>query len=1079
MDQPLSPLEPLDPHRLRDMVVDKQTPQSTASSTIGHQMPHQWTSQTANQTASPASVGSPHSIVNQRSSTGSVEMNSPFQTARPPSQQQQPNSTTHNYDFNTPRTSMYQSGSSPTKPLVQQHMMSPHSNHPPASPFNRSTSAASNNPSSSPYPQVPPQYPGVSSPMYPPASAYPVRLPPSYPAPTGQNPQQVSSQYVSYPNGPQQWPPQNVLPQYPNQSAGQRMLATGQRPMITRVPYVQQGYPTGMPPPNTMYPPRTPRQPVVQYPRTATVPSTPQTPATSSTTPTNGGTQFAGQYPQPHYYIPQQQRLQQQRQPSPIRSPFVAQQPTVVHPGTPQPQAPSTPMTHPNTPGGSGDRTKMAVRFGAQQQSSGPQTPCPSTPSSQPQDHGPQTPGTPLQQQQRLAHASSTGIQNSTPHAAQVPIMRSPPLVGPAQAAQMPAVGQHHALIRPQAPLPQQPIHPQQQSVDIARRMMHHSTTPGTLIAGQRNGAPIYAQHPASAVQQQRIATVQPIGIHPANAMMQRIPGVQPATRMRPPQYYGQFFNGQQQTNPETFLAGCCFVIEDISLQGYDKHELESRLRYYGAEVEHNLNAIHEPPQVPFYGAPIPTSRVTHILCDTLTMKIRQQVLRFTLPQRLVTSHWLSWCLEKRKLEPPTRACHLPTPWAEDKLPGTDKLLTAEGFNESELACIRVMCKAIGARFTNYMTKKHAALISKTGEGPKAEKTREWKIPILNYGWLMRLYFGNIQMINEINRDIHKPPGDPQFQVDSTPYVLERISEFPLKLLIPWRAPIVVTEEAIRLATQTREKIAEDFSIFPHKKLLMDPLPAPTDDQIEAATRILMENSRIPNVRIFIDGLPQSLKETLMRKVRFMGGQEADSIIACTHFVTTNLKRTPTLLEALARGKEVVDPAWINHSFSRVHFVDSFDFHVRDAENERKFRFSALNTIYRARERAIFEDMTIHLSPSVLPSYEVLRNLIEAGGGVVEKEKPKFKKIAECIRYDKTFLIVVNDADAISYGHFYAKRIPLFNEEFILMSILRHRVDTGPTYRLNPPLVDTSRPSPAKFVRTPQQRPADRIKLAA
>ncbi|KAI6223036.1 PAX transactivation activation domain-interacting protein [Aphelenchoides fujianensis] len=406
------------------------------------------------------------------------------------------------------------------------------------------------------------------------------------------------------------------------------------------------------------------------------------------------------------------------------------------------------------------------------------------------------------------------------------------------------------------------------------------------------------------------------------------------------------------------------------------------------------------------------------------------------------------------------------------------QLITAEGFEDAEIGCIRVMCRAIGARFTTYLTRKHAAVISKTGDGKKSEQAREFKVPVLNYGWLVRLYFGNVQVINEINRDVHKPPGDPQLAaVECTPFVLERVADVCLKLLLPWRSPIMVNEEALQKAARIREKTANDVAIFPHKKLT-DPLPPPTDEQIAEATRILGENNRLPNVRVFLDGLPEKVAAVLMRKVRFLGGQPADSIIACTHFVTVNLKRTPALLEALARGKEVVDPAWITHSYGRVHFVDSFDFHVRDAENERKFRFSALNTIYRAKERAIFEDMTFHLSPSVLPSFDVLRSLIEAGGGVVEKQKPKLKKIAECIRYDKTFLVVVNDVDAVAYGYLYAKRIPIFNEEFVLMSILRHRIDTGNTFRLNPPFVDANRSPPSKFVRTPQPRAAERVKLA-
>jgi hypothetical protein len=66
-------------------------------------------------------------------------------------------------------------------------------------------------------------------------------------------------------------------------------------------------------------------------------------------------------------------------------------------------------------------------------------------------------------------------------------------------------------------------------------------------------------------------------------------------------------------------------------------------------------------------------------------------------------------------------------------------------------------------------------------------------------------------------------------------------------------------------------------------------------------------------------------------------------------------------------------------------------------------------SIFRAKERAIFEDVTFHLSPSVKPSLDALRLLIEAGGGTVEEEIPSLKKLAEHIRVSsfKTHICVI------------------------------------------------------------------------
>lgn len=73
---------------------------------------------------------------------------------------------------------------------------------PPASPFQRSSSAASNS-CPSPYNQAPnPQYPQMYQSGYGP----PVRMPPAYPNSSGV----MQQQYPNYPSGTPQWTGQNV-----------------------------------------------------------------------------------------------------------------------------------------------------------------------------------------------------------------------------------------------------------------------------------------------------------------------------------------------------------------------------------------------------------------------------------------------------------------------------------------------------------------------------------------------------------------------------------------------------------------------------------------------------------------------------------------------------------------------------------------------------------------------------------------------------------------------------------------------------------------------------------------------------
>jgi hypothetical protein len=108
------------------------------------------------------------------------------------------------------------------------------------------------------------------------------------------------------------------------------------------------------------------------------------------------------------------------------------------------------------------------------------------------------------------------------------------------------------------------------------------------------------------------------------------------------------------------FLAGCTFCFDEHLPFGAEQNELAAKLRYYGAEVDQNLNAaIHE-------------QRITHLVCDNLNAKVRQLLKHQGI--RMITTHWLSDALLKRKVEPPTKACHMPTPWFDGQLPGADKV---------------------------------------------------------------------------------------------------------------------------------------------------------------------------------------------------------------------------------------------------------------------------------------------------------------------------------------------------------------------------------------------------------------------
>lgn len=61
--------------------------------------------------------------------------------------------------------------------------------------------------------------------------------------------------------------------------------------------------------------------------------------------------------------------------------------------------------------------------------------------------------------------------------------------------------------------------------------------------------------------------------------------------------------------------------------------------------------------------------------------------------------------------------------------------------------------------------------------------------------------------------------------------------------------------------------------------------------------------------------------DQLSRKARFLGATLAGSVAECSHFVVPSLEPTAKLVEALALGKNVVSPSWVQNSFSLLKLV--------------------------------------------------------------------------------------------------------------------------------------------------------------
>uniref|UniRef100_A0A1I8BKX0 PC4 domain-containing protein n=1 Tax=Meloidogyne hapla TaxID=6305 RepID=A0A1I8BKX0_MELHA len=377
--------------------------------------------------------------------------------------------------------------------------------------------------------------------------------------------------------------------------------------------------------------------------------------------------------------------------------------------------------------------------------------------------------------------------------------------------------------------------------------------------------------------------------------------------------------------NPEICLTGCVFLlIDDCSPQLVDRLDNEHLIQKALA---------------PEYS----TER---------TPRIPRKV------QRIVTLHWLNDTIGKRKVEPPSKACHLPGFWSvlNPNPQISSKVISFFGFDQNDSNAIKFMIRSIGAFCLPINSKTDFLVINRSSLTDQIiEKCNSLNVQIVNYKWLFELYFGNINVLSPPDSQRYFPEAETLLTcVTISPQYLAKMSDLCFKLMVPWTQPILITDEITKSAYLMKRTIFEDTSIFPEKVFRITD-NAPNEEQITKASAIISASLENPlNISVLFDGLTNEQVDNLSKKVRFLAGKIVESPNECTHFVTTCLRKSLKV------------------------------------------------SILRARQRKIFKDIIFHIGQGTQPSFNILRELVEAADGRVVEEKPTKKELFEYIQQFST-----------------------------------------------------------------------------
>jgi hypothetical protein len=496
-----------------------------------------------------------------------------------------------------------------------------------------------------------------------------------------------------------------------------------------------------------------------------------------------------------------------------------------------------------------------------------------------------------------------------------------------------------------------------------------------------------------------------------------------------------QIFYSEVQNNvpPELCFAGCYFVYTDPNSS--DLHTLIRMIRYCGGDLDAYNNR----------GAP---EKATHIICDYgahIPQVLEQK------NKRLCTVAWINDIIEKRKIEPPYKVCHLPSLLIRQTTM-TEKVISVTGFNEREAANIKFMIQVIGAKFNPYLSKHTNVLIAKSSNSPKVEKAVKAfnnSIQIVNLSWLCDLYIGFGAPLNDITNRKYSVSNITSLEIG--PVNLSKLHENVARMMLPWQYPLTITDEHLKRSTELRSVVINDETVFAsvkYVKLFAEGV-VPNDEQIDKAVKFLKQTGTKPDIQIAFSGFNHKELNILSRKIKLLGVEVVDKVEDCHFLIAPFLVRSASILKAIAAGKDIISPLWVIACFNQLKIIKSDDFLLRDVNAEKTLQCNLRHTLIEARLYRIFENICFYVSPSVKPNRQDLQSIIEAGGGIVDKVQPSRFALQKYLEEERLYIIISSQCDLVFFQAFTEKNIPIFSEEFIFCAIMRHKIDTSNFFVIN------------------------------
>ncbi|XP_064486200.1 mediator of DNA damage checkpoint protein 1-like isoform X2 [Ornithodoros turicata] len=190
------------------------------------------------------------------------------------------------------------------------------------------------------------------------------------------------------------------------------------------------------------------------------------------------------------------------------------------------------------------------------------------------------------------------------------------------------------------------------------------------------------------------------------------------------------------------------------------------------------------------------------------------------------------------------------------------------------------------------------------------------------------------------------------------------------------------------------------------------------------------ERRRASKPKVLFTGLEDTEGQEI---VESLGGFVAQSVTECTHLVTDKFRRTVKALCCIAMGVPIITIQWLQKCQASGSFIDHAPYLLRDKMAEKNFEFSLGTALELAAQRRLLVEWSVHVTASVKPAPEDMREIITCAGGKYLSKIPQ--------RFVEKTVIISCALDKKAYSAAAKKSIPVVSSEFLLTGLLQYKID--------------------------------------